>query len=92
MPKEAEMLDYVFSMDVKALVISLFILAIVGVTIYGIVKKIQDIVGIETKSMREKRLMKESINEIKNEIDLIKKDQADALDVRRQFNQRMEDS
>jgi hypothetical protein len=40
MPEEAEMLEYALSLDLRALVISLIVLASVGVAIYMLVKKI----------------------------------------------------
>lgn len=92
MPEEAEILEYALSLDLRALVISLVVLASVGVAIYLLVKKIQEIMGIETKSMREKRQMKENITCLKDEMDQLKQSQAESREIREQFNQRMEDS
>lgn len=69
MPEQAEMLEYALSLDLRALVISLVVLASVGVAIYLLVKKIQEITGIETKTMRSRRLMKENIACLKEEMD-----------------------
>lgn len=89
---DQEMLEYVFQINYRELIIGIIILAIVGVGIYVLAKKIQEITGIETKSMREKREMHESISGIKSEIDQIKQDQKESREYRMQFNQRMEDS
>lgn len=91
MSDEAEMLQYALSLDLRALIVSLIVLASVAVAIYMLIKKIQDIVGIETKSMREKRLLKENVNYLKDEMDAIKQEQEESRKVRVQFNQRIED-
>lgn len=92
MPEEAEMLEYALSLDLRALVISLIVLASVGVAVYMLVKKIQEITGIETKTMRSRRLMKENIACLKEEMDQMKAAQAESREARKQFNQRIEDS
>ena len=74
MTKEAEMLQYAFSIDVKAIVISIVALFAVGVSIYGLIKKVQEITGIETKSMRKRRLMEENIETLRNDLEEIRKD------------------
>lgn len=76
MSDEAEMLEYALSLDIRALIVSLIVLASVAVAIYMLIKKIQDIVGIETKSMREKRLLKENVNYLKNEVATVKEEQS----------------
>lgn len=75
MPKEAEMLQYVFSLDIKSLIISIVVIAAASVALWALIKKIQEITGIETKSMREKRLMNENFKSISGEIDSLKESQ-----------------
>ena len=83
MPEEAEMLEYALSLDLRALVISLVVLASVGVAVYMLVKKIQEITGIETKTMRSRRLMKENIECLKDEMDQMKEAQAEFREARK---------
>ena len=92
MPQEGKMLEYAFSLNYRELVISLIVLAAVGVAIYMLIKKIQDILGIETKAMRERRLMEQNISDLKMEMDTVKEEQERSKEARREFNQRMEDS
>jgi len=63
------------SLDLKAFIITFVTLAAVGVGIYGLVKKVQDILGIETKTMKQRRLVKESINSLKEEVDQLRLEQ-----------------
>ena len=74
MPKEAEMLEYALTLDIKALVISLVIIFSVGLAIYSLVKKIQEVAGIETKSMRKRRIMEETIETLRNDVEEIRDD------------------
>lgn len=74
MPKEAEMLEYAMTLDIKALVISIVALFAVGVAIYNLIKKIQEITGIETKSMRKRRIMEETIETLRNDVEEIRND------------------
>ena len=74
MPKEAEMLEYALTLDIKALIISLVVIFSVGLAIYSLIKKIQEIAGIETKSMRKKRIMEETIETLKNDVEEIRND------------------
>jgi len=83
MPEQAEMLEYALSLDLRALVISLVVLASVGVAVYMLVKKIQEITGIETKTMRSRRLMKENIACLKDEMDQMKEAQAEFREARK---------
>jgi len=83
MPEQAEMLEYALSLDLRALVISLVVLASVGVAVYMLVKKIQEITGIETKTMRSRRLMKENIACLKDEMDQMKAAQAEFREARK---------
>lgn len=92
MPDEVEALKYAFQINYQELIVSLIIIAVAGIGIYMLVKKIQEILGVETKTMREKRAIHDSISGIKIEIDQIKKDQEESREARMQFNQRMEDS
>ena len=69
MPKEAEMLEYALSLDVKALIISIVVIFAVVVAIYTLVKKVQEITGFETKSMKKRRIMEETIETLKTDIE-----------------------
>ena len=69
MPKEAEMLEYALSLDIKALIISIVVIFAVVVAIYTLVKKIQEITGFETKSMKKHRIMEETIEMLKTDIE-----------------------
>ena len=69
MPKEAEMLEYALSLDIKALIISIVVIFAVVVAIYTLVKKIQEITGFETKSMKKRRIMEETIETLKTDIE-----------------------
>ena len=92
MPEQAEILQYALQINYRELVVSLVVIAAVGVALYMLIKKVQDILGIETKAMREKREMHDSISGIKTEINQIKQEQEESRKARMQFNQRMEDS
>lgn len=74
MPKEAEMLEYALTLDIKALIISLVIIFSVGLAIYSLIKKIQEVAGIETKSMRKRRIMEETIETLRNDVEEIRDD------------------
>ncbi len=74
MPSEAEALEYVFSLDLKTLFVSCVALTITFVSIWELIKKIQDFFGIETWAMREKRYTKEKIESVKQDIDSLKED------------------
>lgn len=72
MPKEAEALKYALSLDFKTLFVSLMALAVVFVALWGLITKIQEIFGIETKSMRERRLTQEKMESLGKDIDSLK--------------------
>lgn len=72
MPDEAQLLDYVFSINFKQLTISLVIIALSALAIYAIIRKLQEITGIETKEMKWKRSIDEDIKKLSQEIDAIK--------------------
>ena len=76
MPKEAEMMNYVFSLDIKTLIISLISIIAIVVALYALIRKFQEIVGIETKTMRERRQIQEGLSSLKQDIDEIKSDRA----------------
>ena len=46
MPDEAEVLKYAFQINYQELIVSLIILAVAGIGIYMLVKKIQEILGV----------------------------------------------
>lgn len=75
MPTEAQAINYLFQIDLKAFIISLIVVAAICVTIFQLVRKIQEITGIETKSMRNKRIVDESIKDIRREVDMLKQAQ-----------------
>lgn len=72
MPDEAQLLDYVFSINFKQLTISLIVLALAALAIYAIIRKLQEITGIETKEMKWKRSINEDIKKLSQEIDIMK--------------------
>ena len=63
------MLEYALSLDVKALIISIVVIFAVVVAIYTLVKKVQEITGFETKSMKKRRIMEETIETLKTDIE-----------------------
>ena len=84
MGDEAEMLQYALNLDLRAFFISAVVIAAVAVSLFMLIKKIQDILGIETKPMREYRLLKENVNYLKDEVGNVKEEQG-------KTRQRMED-
>lgn len=68
------MLEYALTLDIKALIISIVVIFSVGLAIYSLVKKIQEIAGIETKSMRKRRLMEETIETLRKDVEDIRDD------------------
>lgn len=91
MPKEAEMMEYVLSVDLRTLLISLIAIAAACVGVYLLVKKIQDITGIETKGMRERRQMQESLATMKEDIDEMKSNREQDRQQLDQYSQRITD-
>lgn len=91
MPKEAEMLDYVLSIDIRTFIVSLIAIAAIAITIYGLVKKIQDITGFETKGMRERRQMQEDLTSLKTDIDEMKQARAQDAAKMDTYNNRISD-
>ena len=75
MPNEAQAVNYLFQIDLKGFIVSLIVVVAVCVTIYQLIRKVQEITGIETKSMRNKRLVDEAIKDIRKEVDSLKQSQ-----------------
>ena len=69
MPKEAEMLDYALSLDLRSLAVSLLIIIAVTVSLWLLFKKFQELTGIETKITRERKAIINSVSDLKREID-----------------------
>ena len=92
MPDEAEVLNYMFSINFQELTVSLVIIVVCGLGIYALVRKVQEIMGIETKTMRRHRQIEENITGLKGELDDVKKDAEEARKTRLMFNQKMEES
>ena len=87
LPDEAQLLEYVFSMNFKELLISLVILAVCILGIYALVLKIQEITGFETKTMKKRRLIEQNIKNLSTEIDSIKTKQKEQhQEVTQNFN------
>jgi Tfp pilus assembly protein PilV len=57
LPDEAQLLEYVFSLNFRELLISLVILSVCILGIYALVLKIQEITGFETKTMKKRRII-----------------------------------
>jgi len=75
MPDEAQFLNYVFSINFKELTISLIILAVCAISLYALIRKIQEVTGFETKYMKKKKLMEENIDSLKQDVTILKQDQ-----------------
>ena len=87
LPDEAQLLEYVFSMNFRELLISLVILAVCILGIYALVLKIQEITGFETKTMKKRRLIEQNIKNLSTEIDSIKTKQKEQhQEVTQNFN------
>lgn len=69
MPKEAEVLEYALSIDIKSLLISIVAVMSAFVAIYALYQKVLNILGIETKFMRDKRIINDNINSLRKDID-----------------------
>lgn len=89
MPDEAEVLQHAMSIDITALIISLVIIIAAFVSVYGLMRKFQNILGIETKGMREKRITKETIQTLCKDIDDLKKYRKEDRKVSEEFNTRL---
>lgn len=92
MPDEAQFLNYVFSINFKELTISLIILAVCAISLYALIRKIQEITGFETKSMKKKKLMEENIDSLKQDVTVLKQEQLQQRKKSEQCLQRVEDS
>ena len=92
MPDEAQFLNYVFSIDFKELTISLIVLAVCAISLYALIRKIQEVTGFETKSMKKKKLMEENIDSLKQDVTILKQDQLQQRKKNEQCLQRMENS
>ena len=64
LPNEAKILDYMFTINFKELTISLLVIAVFGVALYALGRKIQEILGIETKTMLNRRLINGTIENL----------------------------
>ena len=85
------MMEYVLSIDLKTLIISLIAIIAIVVTMYALVKKFQEIVGIETKGMRERRKMHENLESLKSDLDEMKSDREHDREQMEAYNQRISD-
>lgn len=91
MSKEAEMMEYVFSIDFKTLILSLITIAVASIAIYALVKKVQEITGLETKGMRERRQLNESLASMKKDIDEMKSNREQDREQIDKYNQKITD-
>lgn len=92
MPDEAQFLNYVFSINFKELTISLVILAVSALAIYALIRKIQEITGFETKTMKKRKLMESNIDTLKQYTTTLKQNQLSQKKENEEYLQKLESS